>query len=312
MIRSLLRILIVGRNGQLAWELQQVLPALGMVTVIGRPEADLCEPDSIRRAIRKSRADVIVNAAAYTAVDQAETDCPLAFRVNAEGPAVMAEEAQKGNALFITYSTDYVFDGRKESPYTETDTPNPLNAYGASKLAGDCAVEHIDGAYLILRTSWVYGPRGKNFLRTIMKLAVERQELRVVDDQIGAPTSSEDIAQATGQMIRQLAGEKGLLQALRDRRGIYNLTSQGSVSWFGFARSIIEEMVRRGMKKERLAKLVPISTRDYPTAAARPKNSRLSNERIIRTLGVVLPEWSVSLAKVVEATQVSETTRASH
>jgi dTDP-4-dehydrorhamnose reductase len=306
-----LNIIVVGRNGQLAWELRRCLPVLGTVTAIGRPGIDLAEPDSIRRAIREYEPDVIVNAAAYTAVDQAEADTELAFRVNADAPALMAEEAKRARALFVTYSTDYVFDGRKESPYTELDPPNPLNTYAASKLAGDRAVEDVGGAYLILRTSWVYGPRGKNFLRTIMKLAVEREELRIVDDQVGAPTSSEDIAQATGQMIRQLAGQSRL-QALGDRRGIYNLTSQGSVSWCGFARAIVEEMGRRGVKEKRLAKVVPISTRDYPIAAARPKNSMLSNEKISRTFGVVMPEWKVSLAKVVEATEAFEAAKTGH
>ena len=306
-----MNIIVVGRNGQLAWELRHCLHVLGTVIAIGRPEVDLAEPDSVRRAIREYEPDVIVNAAAYTAVDQAEADRDLAFRVNADAPALMAEEAKRAGALFVTYSTDYVFDGRKESPYTELDPANPLNTYAASKLAGDRAVEDVGGFSLILRTSWVYGPRGKNFLRTIMKLAVEREELRVVDDQIGAPTSSEDIAQATGQMIRHLAGHSRL-QALGDRRGIYNLTSQGSVSWCGFARAIVEEMGRRRMNEERLAKVVPISTQDYPTAAARPKNSMLSNEKISRTFGVVLPDWKVSLPKVVEATEAFEAAKMGH
>jgi dTDP-4-dehydrorhamnose reductase len=306
-----LNIVIVGRNGQLAWELQRLLPSLGTVAAIGRPEIDLAEPDSIRGAIRKYKPDVIVNAAAYTAVDQAEAERAVAFRVNAEAPAVMAEEARKINALFLTYSTDYVFDGRKQSPYTELDKTNPLNTYGASKLAGDQAVENVGGAYLILRTAWVYGPRGKNFLRTIMRLAVERKELRVVDDQIGAPTSSEDLARATGEIIRQLAAPGDRLEPLDGRQGVYNMTSQGSVSWCGFARAIIQEMCSRGIQEERLAKVAAITTDDYPTPAKRPKNSVLSNEKIRQTFGIALPEWKTSLARIVAAIEDLRTTTAS-
>lgn len=296
-----MNIVIVGYNGQLAWELRRALPALGAVAAIGRPEIDLGEPDSIRRAIRKHKPDVIVNAAAYTAVDQAEAEREVAFRVNAEGPSVMADEARKINALFITYSTDYVFDGRKSSPYTELDEPNPLNAYGASKLAGDQAVESAGGEYLILRTAWVYAPRGKNFLRTMIRLAVERKELRVVDDQIGAPTSSEELAQATGEILRRLARPEGRLGALSGRQGVYNMTSQGYVSWCGFATAIVEEMRRRWTKEEDLAKVVAITSQDYPTPAERPKNSVLSNEKIKRTFGIVLPEWKTSLVNIMAA-----------
>lgn len=295
-----MNIVVVGRNGQIAWELQHLLTGLGQVTVIGRPEVDLANPGSVRQVIRQLRPRVLVNAAAYTAVDRAEAEPELAMAINAEAPQVMAEEAKRLNALFVGYSTDYVFDGGKASPYTESDVTNPLSMYGASKLAGDRAVEAVAGPYLIFRTSWVYAPRGKNFLLTMMKAAAERDELRVVDDQIGAPTSSRDIARATLQIIEQVTDGDGELHALGERRGIYNMTSQGSVSWYGFAATIIEEMRRCGINAGRLAKVVPIPTSEYPTPAIRPKNSRLSNEKMRQAFGLILGDWKTSLMEVME------------
>jgi dTDP-4-dehydrorhamnose reductase len=295
-----LNIVVVGRSGQIAWELQRLLKGLGPVTAIGRPEIDLTNPGSVRPAIRELKPGVLVNAAAYTAVDRAEAEPELAMAVNAEAPRVMAEEAKRLNALFVTYSTDYVFDGRKTSPYTESDVTNPLSVYGASKLAGDRAIEAVGGAHLIFRTSWVYGPRGKNFLLSMMKAAAERDQLRVVDDQIGAPTSSRDIAQATLQIIQRVVDGDGGAHRLGERRGIYNMTSQGSVSWYGFTATIIEEMRRRGLNQGHLAKVAPIPTSEYPTAATRPENSRLSGEKMSQTFGVKLPDWKTSLLTVME------------
>src|SRR5215831_18772675 len=202
----LLRIVVVGRSGQIARELQTLLTGLGQVVVIGRPEIDLRNPDSVRLILRQLEPDVLINAAAYTAVDRAESEPEHAMAINAEAPRIMAEEAKRLNTIFISYSTDYVFDGSKASPYTELDIAKPLNAYGASKLAGDLAVQAVAGAYLIFRTSWVYAPHGSNFPRTIMKLAAERERLRIVDDQTGAPTASRDIARATVQIIGQVTG----------------------------------------------------------------------------------------------------------
>ena len=307
MSSSGLNIVVVGRNGQIAWELQGCLRSLGEVKAVGRPECDLARPESLRRIVRESMPDVVIHAAAYTAVDQAETNEEAATVLNAEGPRVLAEEAKRINALFITYSTDYVFDGLKASPYTESDAANPLNAYGRSKLAGDRAVEAVGGDYLILRTSWVYGSRGKNFLRTIMNLALDRKELRVVDDQVGAPTWSRDVAAATAKVIERLAASSKEREPLGDRKGIYNVTSQGSVSWFGFAQAIVDSMCRSGVKREELARLVPVSTGEYPTAAVRPRNSVLSNEKIRRNFGIVLPDWNTSLARVMATRERFET-----
>jgi dTDP-4-dehydrorhamnose reductase len=299
------RIVVIGSQGQIAWELQHSLPAIGSVSTVGRPDVDLADPGSIRAMIRRFEPDVLVNAAAYTAVDQAETEPELAMKVNGEAPQVMAEEMNRIQGLLINYSSDYVFDGEKLTAYAESDAPRPLNAYGASKLVGDCSVEAAGGSYLVFRTSWVYSARGKNFLRTVLRLAAEREELRVVDDQIGAPTCSKDIAQATTQVLQQLTGQIcSPAEALGDRRGIYNMTAQGSVSWCGFAKAIVEEMRHHGGKRN-LARVVPITTAEYPTAAVRPKNSRLTNEKLRVRFGVELPEWKTSLTKVMKEAETS-------
>jgi dTDP-4-dehydrorhamnose reductase len=306
MKRPDLKIGIVGRNGQVAWELREVLASLGSISCVGRPELDLNDLDSVRAGVRRLHPDVLVNAAAYTAVDQAESEPDVAMKANVEAPRVLAEEAKRVGALLINYSSDYVFDGEKTDPYLEADEPNPLNVYGGTKLAGDRAVEVVDGAYLILRTSWIYGLRGKNFLNTILKLAAEREELGIVDDQVGAPTWSRDIARATGQIIAHLAaepdlpGRESLAEKLGDRRGIYNMTAGESVSWYGFATAIVEEAEKRRSSQHRLARIVPILTSQYPLPARRPKNSRLANEKLQQTFGVSLPSWRKSLAAVVE------------
>jgi dTDP-4-dehydrorhamnose reductase len=251
------------------------------------------------------RPEVLINAAAYTAVDQAESEPELAMKINAEAPGIMAEEAKRLGALFIHYSSDYVFDGEKDSPYAESDQPNPLSVYGASKLAGDRAIEAVDGAYLIFRTSWVYSATGKNFLKTIMKLATERDELRVVDDQVGTPTWSRDIATATAQIVARLSTKsptvKGNLASnLAGRIGIYNMTADGSVTWYGFAQGIVEGMVNRGSLGNELARLVAIPSSQYPLPARRPNNSRLLNERISQDFDISLPLWRESLRCVMD------------
>ena len=300
-----LKIEIVGRNGQLASEANNQFQGLGEIICIGRPEIDLMDIEALRAEIRKAKPSVLVNAAAYTAVDQAESEPEAAMKINSEAPAALAEEAKRLGALFITYSTDYVFDGKKSSPYNETDPTTPLNVYGASKLSGERAVEAIGGNHLIFRTSWVYGARGKNFLKTILKLAAERPELKIVDDQIGAPTWSRDLADATRKIIEQLrdrsASEKlPVGEALGDRRGIYHMTAAGSVSWWGFAAAIVEEMGKRGMVKSGLTKVVPIPSSQYPTPAARPHNSRLCNDKLKNAFGVTLPPWRASLGSVMD------------
>jgi dTDP-4-dehydrorhamnose reductase len=300
-----LKIVIVGRNGQLAWEANRQFQGLGEIICVGRPELDLMNIEKVRAEIRRIKPSVLVNAAAYTAVDQAESEPEAAMKINSEAPAAMAEEAKRLSALFITYSTDYVFDGKKASPYDEADPTAPLNVYGASKLSGERSVESVGGSYLIFRTSWVYGARGKNFLKTILKLAAERPELRIVDDQIGAPTWSRDLADATRKIIEQLRKQSAsqrlpVGEALGDRRGIYHMTAAGSVSWCGFAAAIVEEMEKRGLSKGKLAKVMPIPSSGYSTPAARPQNSRLCNDKLKNAFGITLPPWRASLGRVMD------------
>jgi dTDP-4-dehydrorhamnose reductase len=305
MNRADLKIVIVGRNGQLAWEAKQRFQGLGQIICVGRPEFDLLDLNGVREEIRRIKPSVILNAAAYTAVDQAESEPEAAMKINSEAPAVLAEEAKRLGALFITYSTDYVFDGKSAAPYSESDSTAPLNVYGASKLSGERAVKAVGGNHLIFRTSWVYGVRGKNFLKTILKLAEERPELRIVDDQVGAPTWSRDLADATRNVLEHLVAQSSsartsIGEVLDDRRGIYHMTAGGRVSWYGFAAAIVEEMERRGLSQGRLAKVMPIPSRQYPTPAARPHNSRLCNDKLKNAFGVTLPQWRESLAVVMD------------
>jgi dTDP-4-dehydrorhamnose reductase len=239
---------------------------------------------------------VIVNAAAYTAVDRAESDADRAEAINGQAPGVLAEEARRLGIPLVHYSTDYVFDGAKLEAYVETDIPNPQNVYGKTKLAGDLAIQSSGCDYLILRTSWVYGARGSNFLLTMLRLAGERPELRIVDDQIGAPTTSECIAQATASVLSQLLSPSG--GGFQGRSGIYNLSSSGETSWYGFARTLLEKSAARSGTP--IPNLVPISTSEYPQAAKRPANSRLSGQRLENTFGVSLPYWEDALDLVLE------------
>lgn len=280
-----MKILLTGKNGQVGWELAHALAPLGEVIALDREALDLAVPDQIVSVVRSARPDVLVNAAAYTAVDRAESEPDAAHAVNAAAVAILAEEAKRAQALLIHYSTDYVFDGSKEAPYVEEDPPNPINAYGRSKLAGEQAIHSIGGAHLVLRTSWVYSARGKNFLLTIRRLLREKSELRVVSDQIGAPTSARVLAEATAELLRRHGAA-----ALGDARGIYHATTSGSTSWHGFARKIA-----RLERSDSPARIVPIASSEYPTPARRPANSRLSNEKLLRTFGVALPRWEASL-----------------
>lgn len=276
-----MRILLTGPTGQVGSALLDTLPALGEVVPLDRSELDLASPDSIRGAVRRLRPQLIVNAAAYTAVDQAETEEALAHRVNAEGPAVLAEEAAKLGALLVHFSTDYVFDGEKPSPYLETDATNPLNAYGRSKLAGERAIQASGCRHLILRTSWVYSPAGKNFMQAMLRLAREGKPLRVVDDQRGAPTSSGMIALATAEAIAKL----------RDQGGLYHMAAAGSTTWYGFACAIFQHA---GLNPE----VTPIASRDYPTPARRPRNSVLDGWRLAAH-GIALPDWENGLRQML-------------
>jgi dTDP-4-dehydrorhamnose reductase len=274
-----LKILLVGRNGQVGRELARSLAPLGEVQALGRDQLELTDPKAIRKTVRAAAPEVIVSAAAYTAVDRAESEPDLAFSVNANAPGILATEAARLGALLVHYSTDYVFDGTKSSPYTEADAPHPLNVYGASKLAGEQAIAASGCRYLILRTSWVYGPHGSNFMLTILRAARERPELRVVDDQVGAPTSSLAIARGTAQVLR--AGGEGL----------YHMSAGGKTSWCGFARAILA--------RARLeTPVVPISSDEYPAAARRPRNSVLDNSRLGAAFGVTLAPWEEGLAEL--------------
>ena len=277
-----MRILLAGRNGQVGRELLKTLAPLGEIQAPGRAELDLSDAARLREAVRAANADVIVNAAAYTAVDQAESEPDAAFAVNALAPGILAEEAKKSGALLVHYSTDYVFDGEKPAPYVEEDEPNPINVYGASKLAGERAIAASGCRHLILRTSWVYGPRGGNFMLTMLRLARERPELRVVDDQVGAPTSSLAIARATAQVLRPGA------------HGLYHLAAAGQTSWCGFARAILK---RAGSTTP----VAAIRTADYPTPAKRPRNSRLNCARLRADFGLALAPWEEQLAEVTLA-----------
>lgn len=299
-----LQILLVGYIGQVGWELQRTLSTLGDVTAVDRPTVELSNPDSIRSIIRANTPQIIINAAAYTAVDKAEEEQELAQQINSIAPGVMAEEAKRLNAAFITYSTDYVFDGNKVGPFTELDQPSPLSVYGRTKAEGDAAVESVGGGYLIFRTSWVYGARGKNFLLTMVKLLQERETLRVVDDQIGAPTWSRSIAEATAQVVAQRvspmegSAEQTCAERFKDASGIYNLTSRGSTSWCGFTEHISQQLASSG--KIGLAQVSPIRTLEYPTPAKRPRNSVLDNQKIFSHFGIRLPEWTQAAELVMD------------
>jgi dTDP-4-dehydrorhamnose reductase len=282
--------LIFGRVGQVGWELRHKLACLGQVSSVDFPEIDFSKPDTIRDAVRAAGPTVIVNAAAYTAVDKAEASPEPAWAINATGPGVIAEEAKRLGALMVHYSTDYVYDGSKQGPWVETDKPNPLSVYGKTKLAGDEAIAAIGGDYLILRTSWVYGARGANFLLTMLRLAKERPELRIVDDQTGSPTTSECLAQATADILSQVITPGG---GLAGRGGVYHLTSSGATTWFGFAKAFLS-------KQAVCPKLTPIPASEYPLPAQRPVNSVLSCDRIAETFGIRMPSWELALDRVLE------------
>ena len=287
-----MKILLTGATGQVGWELARTLMPLGDVIAVDRSQADLADLTALRAAIQQHKPDVIVNPAAYTAVDKAETETALAYLINAEAPGVLAEEAAKTGALLVHYSTDYVFDGTKASPYTEADSTNPINVYGQSKLAGEQAIQSVAGDYLILRTSWVYASRGNNFLKTILRLAAEREELKIVADQIGSPTWARLIAETTAHVVRQALRER---QSGSFNSDVYHLTSSGETSWHGFAQKIVELVREQGKLELKNRKISPIPTSDYPLPAKRPANSRLSNDSLEQQFGLVMPSWDNAL-----------------
>ena len=301
------RILVTGTNGQIGFELLRSLAGQGEVIAAARDRMDLSNPDAIRRAVRNAAPDLIVNAAAYTAVDQAEKEQDLALAVNATAPGILAEEAKRLGAALIHYSTDYVFDGTKAAPYAEDDAPCPINAYGRTKLAGERAIQAVGVPHLILRTSWVYGKRGKNFLLTILRLARERDELNIVDDQIGAPTWSRAIAAATRDILKRLGyGQPGFNGACAEKTSIYNLTAAGHASWCGFAAAILANAAglqpdKSALALDRVPVLKPIPTEQYPLPAARPRYSVLSHGKLQRAFGVALPDWQISLGECMRS-----------
>jgi dTDP-4-dehydrorhamnose reductase len=292
------RILLTGKSGQIGFELQRALAPLGEVIALDEHDLNLASPDAIRNKMREVKPQIIVNAAAYTAVDRAESEPDLAMKVNGVAPGVLAEEAKRLGALLVHYSTDYVFDGTKNEPYTESDTPNPLSIYGRSKLAGDQAIQAVGLPHYIFRTSWVYAARGQNFVRTMLRLGRERAELRVVNDQIGAPTWARFIADITAQVVGK---ESASADRPRENRGLYNLTATGATSWFGFAEAIFEEA--KGTVGSKAPKLVAIPTSEYPTPARRPVNSRLDNSNFIKTFGLGPPPWDAMLKQCMRETQ---------
>ncbi|MGU7782439.1 dTDP-4-dehydrorhamnose reductase [Burkholderia sp. PU8-34] len=282
-------ILVTGVNGQVGFELLRTLQGLGRVVACDRAMLDLSDLDRIRTVVRELQPDIIVNPAAYTSVDKAETDVDAATRLNVDAPRVLAEEAARCSAVLIHYSTDYVFDGTKAGAYVETDATNPQNVYGRTKLEGEHAIAKSGCAYLTLRTSWVYGKRGGNFLLTMLKLGAARPELRVVADQIGAPTWSKTIAAATAHIVSQglAARSQAWWQA---RSGEYHLSAAGETSWYGFANAILD--IAMG---DLAPKVVPISTSEYPLPAKRPANSRMSHRKLTETFGLHLPDWEDAL-----------------
>jgi len=287
-----MKILLTGSQGQVGWELARTLLPLGEVVAASRAQADLSDLDGLRRSIRSIKPDIIVNAAAYTAVDKAETDQEQAFLINAQAAGVLAEEAAICGALLIHYSTDYVFDGSKTGAYLEGDQTNPLNVYGQSKLAGEQAIQASTADFLILRTTWVYAARGNNFVKSILRLAQEREELNIVADQIGAPTWARLIAESTAHILRQAQQER---QQGGFKSGIYNLTSTGETSWHGFAEKIIELAKQQEGLPIKSQRVNPIPTSAYPLPATRPANSRLSTQRLQKHYQLALPSWETAL-----------------
>lgn len=300
-------ILLTGKTGQVGSELNRLLPGLGPLIALGRGDLGLAGPAGIRRVLRDACPQVIVNAAAYTAVDAAENDQSQAYAINAEAPALMAEEAKRLGAVLVHYSTDFVFDGAKKSPYLETDATNPLNVYGKSKLAGEQAIRDSGAFHLIFRTSWIYSTRGKNFLLTILRLATEREELKIVSDQLGAPTCAWDVARATTEILSRMSPRnQSELQRSSSFSGTYHLTASGQTSWYEFARAILEKASTISSDVPWFAaatngrplitkRIVPIATEEFRSPARRPAYSVLSNLRLSETFHLTLPDWATQL-----------------
>lgn len=297
-----MKILILGKNGQVGWELQRALAPLGEVVALDRSGhdtnpilcGDLGNLEGLRQTIAGLKPDVIVNAAAYTAVDKAENESELAHLINGQAPKILAEEAKKVNALLVHYSTDYVFSGEGEAPWYEKDEPAPVNQYGRSKLEGEQAIQESGCKYLIFRTSWVYAAKGNNFAKTMLRLASERQSLSVINDQVGAPTGAALIADCTAHAVHQSILNSNLL-------GLYHLTASGQTTWYEYAKLVIEHAQSMGIKLA-VEEVVAITTADYPTPATRPLNSRLDTSKFYSSFNLVLPEWQHGVIRMLHET----------
>jgi dTDP-4-dehydrorhamnose reductase len=290
------KILLTGINGQVGYALYPKLASLGEIITLDRTQLDLFNPEAIRETVQAHRPDLIINPAAYTAVDKAESEPDIAYAINAIAPGILAEEAAKLGALIVHYSTDYVFDGTKKTPYIETDATNPISVYGKTKLAGEAAIGASGADHLIFRTSWVYGNHGNNFMKTILRLTTERDSLRIVSDQIGAPTSSDAIADAT---------VSALIHWDNSKNGIYHLVNSGETSWHGFACEIVRQY--NALKTDKgwpalratIESISPITTSDYPTPAKRPANSRMDCSKLAEILKTHLPSWDTGLKSIL-------------
>jgi len=292
-----LKILVTGRNGQVGFELQRALAPLGEVVAVNQTDCNLADVEAIRELVRRVAPDVIVNPAAYTAVDKAEADEATAFAVNARAPGVIGEEAARLGALVIHFSTDYVFNGSKDDSYSEDDQPDPQSVYGSTKYAGEMALARANARHLIMRTSWVVGAHGGNFAKTMLRLAAEREQLNVVADQFGAPTSAAVLADLTAHLIRQYQREG----ADGFPYGTYHVAASGETSWCDYARFVIDEALAAGKElKARPETVMPLTTAQYPTPAKRPANSRLDTRRFRTTFGLRLPPWQESVRHVLQ------------
>ena len=290
-----MRILLLGKNGQVGWELQRALSPLGEVIACSHAEADLEAPDQLRKLVRNILPAVVVNAAAYTAVDKAESDTKRAMRVNGEAVGVLAEETRRLGGWLVHYSTDYVFDGNKNGYYTETDMAAPQSVYGNSKLAGENAIQQSGCRHLIMRTSWVFAMRGGNFAKTMLRLAKDRDELKVVNDQIGVPTNADLIADVTALALNRIFNDPGFAERTK---GIYHLAPAGETSWHGYAKFLIGEARRLGVSLRTIPeRVLPIATSDYPTLARRPANSRLATTKLRETFGLKLAPWELAVTR---------------
>jgi dTDP-4-dehydrorhamnose reductase len=290
-----MKILLLGKNGQVGWELQRALAPLGELAALDRHSAEYCGDlanlDGLRQTLRAVAPDVIVNAAAYTAVDKAERDQATAQLINADATRVMAEEAAASGAWLVHYSTDYVFDGRGDTPWTENSPVSPVNFYGASKLAGEQAIEASGCKHLIFRTSWVYGARGNNFAKTMLRLAKERETLNVIADQFGAPTGADLLADVVAHAIVKARADDSV-------SGIYHLAPAGETSWYEYAKFVIDFAKAQGEKLV-VTSVLPIPTSAYPTPAARPLNSRMDTQKLQRAFALILPKWELGVSRML-------------